>query len=49
MQDNKKNTDMEKECQELDIDTLEQVTGGSLKDVTTKPTTDISEDTASKL
>lgn len=49
MQDNKKNDDIEKECRELDIDTLEHVTGGSLKDVTKKSTTDMSKDTASKL
>lgn len=39
----------EQETQELDLGALEQVTGGSLKDVVYTPTVDISEDTKSKI
>ncbi len=39
----------EQEMQELDIEKLEQVAGGSLKDVVYTPTVDISEDTKSKI
>ncbi|MBS5165050.1 MAG: hypothetical protein ACLUDG_00815 [Butyricicoccus sp.] len=39
----------EQETQELALDELEEVAGGSLKDVVYTPTVDISEDTKSKI
>lgn len=44
-----KNPDKELEEQELALDELEEVAGGSLKDVVYTPTVDISEDTKSKI
>ncbi|MBS5150506.1 MAG: hypothetical protein Q4A63_02920 [Butyricicoccus pullicaecorum] len=39
----------EQDVQELDFDELEEVTGGSIKDVVYTPTVDISQDTKLKI
>ena len=51
MADEKKDIELEKdeETMELNPEDLEQVTGGSLKDVTKKETSDISENTAGSM
>lgn len=47
---NKQNNEAEeKERQEIDLDDLEQVTGGSIKNVQYTKTVEISQDTKSKI
>ena len=51
MNDKKKEAEIKKEeaVIELNLDDLEKVTGGSMRDVSKKKTTDISKDTAEKV
>jgi hypothetical protein len=42
-----KNQEVQKE--ELDLDDLEEVSGGSMRDVVKKPTTDISDNTVGRM
>ncbi|MCH5185593.1 MAG: hypothetical protein J1F64_05640 [Oscillospiraceae bacterium] len=49
MKDEKKTDVNDKEAVEIDLDELEQVTGGSIKDVKHTKTTDVSSNTKGKI